>query len=1131
MKQAVGRILANKYFLALLAALCLYSLIGFFIAPWIVGWYAPKFVTEQFHCRLDVGQVRINPFLLTFEANDVSLSAPEEPIVGFKRLFFDFDITRMISGIAVFRGLRLEKPVVHVTVHPDGSTNLDKFSTKSSEIAPSDSKPLRMMIDSALVSGGTVIVTDNRQSRPATVMIHELEVTASSVSTLPGHNGTYSISAKTPDGETFQFKGQLALAPFASSGKLSLSAVRASTLWQFMKDKLNLESVSGKLDMATDYRMESGAAQPQLQLDNFHFGLLGVSLKLSGAETSLLELKHLDLDQVRFNLSEKKLRVGKLRVAGGAIILRIDEAGRINFAKIHKDDPEKKTAAIPPPVPPLESPAGKPALTASPSLSWTADADSIEIKDIALDFDNFSRATPVRTVVSSIGINFAAKIQAGSKETKVLIENISSELKEAHIQLLEASQPFFQTERLTIDGGMLDLDAHSLTVSRIVMHGGAIDVSRDPKGQINWQQIFEPKHSATETSVTSTVKEIQPSWDFLIKSFEVDGFNANISDLGTVPDSPVLNIQSLSCRLSDVDGKSPMNFEAGFSLKQGGAVAVLGTVDPATPSVEANLNLKAISLTPLQPYLKSVAAVTLKSGDVTLQGDIKYGVKAAGAKIAYAGSASLDKLLITEPDVQKPLIGWDSLNIPLIRLSLEPDNLEIEKIRLLKPIGEIIIGQDHTLNLSRVFKSQAGQAKSKTSPEPDSKKSQEAFPVRIGKLEIEKGDMAFADLSLRPQFLTRINDLKGTVVGLTSAGDSPSQVQLEGHVDQYGMAKINGKINVFHPEISTDLSLVFKNVEMTKLTPYSGKFAGRRITSGKLSTDLKYRIQNGKLIGDNQIIVDNLTLGEHVDSPDAVNLPLDLALALLKDSSGRIDIGLPVSGNLNDPQFSYGQLVWKALVNMMTKIVTSPFRALGSVFGGGDKPRVIIEFDPGSSELQPPEMEKLQQMADVLKNRPQLKLGVQGHYSPDADGDALKAQRLRQAIAGLIGAKGEEKAAFEAVDFTAPNTRHTLEKMFIEKSGATVFDGLKQAIEKETQNKADIPRVLAETIYSKLLASESLPEGELSMLAEDRARKIITELETVGGIPSDRLAMKSPEEQKSGPPSASFSLEALAASP
>ena len=261
-----------------------------------------------------------------------------------------------------------------------------------------------------------------------------------------------------------------------------------------MKDSLDLESVTGKLDMSTDYRLEIGSKPPQLQLDGFHFGLLDLSLKLSRADKAFFELKKMDLDQVRFNLTEKQLQIGKLLIAGGAVNLRIDEAGRINIAQIVRKDPEKNTVESPPIEPPLESTAAKAAPPAPPSLPWTANADSIEIKDIAFGLDNFSRATPVSMGVSSIGIGFAAKIQAGSQETKVLLEDISSELKEARIQCLEATQPVFQTDKLTIEGGMLDLDAHSVTVSRIAMHGGTIDVSRDPKGQINWQHLFAPKN-------------------------------------------------------------------------------------------------------------------------------------------------------------------------------------------------------------------------------------------------------------------------------------------------------------------------------------------------------------------------------------------------------------------------------------------------------------------------------------------------------------------------------------------------------------------------------------------------------------------------------------------------------------
>ena len=1107
-----------------MAALCLYGLIGFFIAPRVVVWYAPKFLKDQLQCQLDIGKVRINPFLLTFEVSNVSFSTQKEPIGAFKRLYIDFEITRMGSGAATFQELRLEKPTVHVTVYPDGSINLEKYIPKPPAESSSGSTPLRMTIQNAQISGATIVATDKRQSRPAILNILELDLNASNVSTLANLRGTYSISARTSEGGSFQCQGNIALEPFASSGKLSLSAIRASTLWQFMKDSFDLESVAGTLNMTTDYRLEFGTTPLQLQLDGLLFGILDLSLKLSGEDNAFLEIKKLDLNQTRFNLSEKKLLIGKLLVAGGALNLRIDEAGRINIAKIARIDPERNTADARP----LEPTAKAARLPLSPP--WTVDADSIEIKDIAFDFNNFSRATPVGTGVSSVGISFAAKIQASSQETKVLLENFSSELTEAHIQLLEATQPIFQTDKLTIEGGMLDLEAHVLNVSRIAMHGGTIDVSRDSKGQINWQQFFAPKQSSADISVSAAVKELQPSWNYRIMDFEVDGFNSNLSDLGIVPDEPILNIQSFSCRLTEIDGKSPMNFEADFSLKQGGTVAVSGKVDPAAASVEADVNLRAMSLTPLQPYLEPFSKVSLQSADVSLHGDLKYGLETAGAKIVYTGNASLDKLQLNDPSVNKTIIGWESIQAPQVKLTLQPNSLNIEEILLSKPTGEVIINQDQTLNLSSVLKSKDSQTITPASPKSDSKLDHEAFPVRIGKIDIEKGDMLFADLSLQPQFMTRINDLKGRISGLSSAGDLPSTVQLDGRVDQYGLAKISGKINVFNPGLSTDVSLLFKNVEMTKLTPYSGRFAGRRITSGKLSMDLKYRIQDHKLLGDNQIIVDNLTLGERLESPDAVNLPLDLAIALLQDSNGRIDIGLPVSGDLNDPQFSYGHLVWKTILNFLTKIVTSPFQALGAVFGGEGEQQDIVVFDPGKSELLPPEKEKLHEMGYLLKNRPQLRLNVQGRFSPDADGAEIKAQSLRLAIVGRTGSKSGEKEVFGALDFTVPNTQGALEKLFIEKAGAPALDALKLSIGKGAKNKADIPQVLAEALYSWLLENEPLSSEALLMLAENRAIEIVKELSTIGGIPSERLSLKTPEPQTSGSPSAKFSLDAQTAS-
>ncbi|MDO9109024.1 MAG: DUF748 domain-containing protein, partial [Desulfatirhabdiaceae bacterium] len=604
-------------------------------------------------------KVRINPFLLTFEVIDVNLSTPDEPLAGFKRLFIDFEIIRLLKGVATFRELLLEKPYVHLTVYPDGSINLEKAIPKTPAEKTSDAAPLRMMIQNALVSGGTIVVLDKRQSRPASLNIQELDLSAADVSTLPGHSGTYAISARTHQGEAIQCQGQIALTPFSSSGKLAFSAVQATTLWQFMRDSLDLESVTGKLDLTSNYFLNPGSTGPQLQLDGFHFGILDLSLKLSRADKPFFELKKMDLDKVRFNLAEKKLEIGKLLVAGGAVNLRIDAAGRINAAQILRNIPEKKAAEARAPASTETLETRETAVpAASPSPTWTANAGSIEIKDIAFGLDDFSRATPVSMGVSGIGVSFAAKIHAGSKASKFILEDISSELKEARIQRLGDALPVFETHKLTIEGGKLDLNAHTLAVSRVAMHGGGVDVSRDAKGQINLLQLFAPKKDETSATVQATVNEPRSFWSYRINAFEVDGFSSNLSDLGTIPDKPLLNIQSFSCRLTDVDGKSPMGFEAGFSLKQGGAVAIRGKIDPTAPSVEANLNLNALSLTPFQPYLEPFAALTLQSGEVSIHGDFNYGLKAEGAQTSYSGSAGLDKLRLTEPNVEKTLIGW-----------------------------------------------------------------------------------------------------------------------------------------------------------------------------------------------------------------------------------------------------------------------------------------------------------------------------------------------------------------------------------------------------------------------------------------------------------------------------------------
>ena len=183
-------------------------------------------------------------------------------------------------------------------------------------------------------------------------------------------------------------------------------------------------------------------------------------------------------------------------------------------------------------------------------------------------------------------------------------------------------------------------------------------------------------------------------------------------------------------------------------------------------------------------------------------------------------------------------------------------------------------------------------------------------------MRFQNAKLDFTDLSLRPQFAAKIYELNGAINGLSSSRQSRSQVELDGRVDEFGLARIRGELNPFAPRNNTDINVVFRNVDMVPASPYTMKFAGYKVAEGKISLDLQYKIRDSKLEGDNKIVIDKLTLGERVDSPDAIKLPLQLAIAILKDSDGRIDLGLPVSGDLSDPQFSYGAIIWKAITNV-----------------------------------------------------------------------------------------------------------------------------------------------------------------------------------------------------------------------
>jgi hypothetical protein len=332
---------------------------------------------------------------------------------------------------------------------------------------------------------------------------------------------------------------------------------------------------------------------------------------------------------------------------------------------------------------------------------------------------------------------------------------------------------------------------------------------------------------------------------------------------------------------------------------------------------------------------------------------------------------------------------------------------------------------------------------------------------------------------------------------------------------------------------------------MVSASPYTMKFAGYKVAEGKISLDLQYKVRNRQLDGTNQVVLDKLTLGERIDSPDALKLPLELALAILKDSDGRIDLGLPVSGDMNDPQFSYGALIWKAVGNVLTKIVTAPFRALGNLLGISADKLEAIDFDAGSAVLLPPEREKLKQVAQILAKREQLKLAVPGQYS-DTDGAALRAQAVRRAVAAKAGIKLEAGEEPGPLNLGERKVRGALRDLYGERFGKAELDKQKKAAESaapapaaasasaSAPAAAKIPVLqrlgkliegepqVADTgafytgLREQLEAKQPLPADALSKLGAQRSAVILAALQQ-DGTPAARVSAGAPEKTEAAP--------------
>ncbi len=366
----------------------------------------------------------------------------------------------------------------------------------------------------------------------------------------------------------------------------------------------------------------------------------------------------------------------------------------------------------------------------------------------------------------------------------------------------------------------------------------------------------------------------------------------------------------------------------------------------------------------------------------------------------------------------------------------------------------------------------------------------------------------FTDQSVSPNVVTKIEGLTGTIKGLSSDQLAKADVALQGTVDKYAPFKIAGQINPLSEDAYTDVTVTFKNLDLPTVSPYSTHYVGYPITKGKLSLDLEYTVSEKTLVGENKVLIDQLTMGEKIESPDATSLPIPLALALLKDRKGQIDIDLPVRGNLDDPDFSYGGVIWNALGNLLTKIATSPFAMVGGLVGGSGDDLQFVAFPAGIAQLPSPEQEKLNALVQALGDRPALRLDIAGAADPQVDRQGLASAQLRKQLQKRKFVQGSSSAtdgvSLEQIELSPEEEGDLLAEVYVEQFGTQP-----NTIASSPEGKSpDIPS--PEQMRSQLLESIKVEDEQLRLLAQQRAQGIREFLIQERKVSGDRVFLLEP---------------------
>ena len=743
---------------------------------------------------------------------------------------------------------------------------------------------------------------------------------------------------------------------------------------------------------------------------------------------------------------------------------------------------------------------------------------------------------------ASVSADADYTIDASGADIAGRIEHINTRIERLRSQLPNEKSSFVAADAIVLGNGAYDFQKHSFTADALTLTAPVVAIARDAKGHMNLQAILVEKKSEASPAKDAPAVVIKPA--------DTQAFTAEIKSL--VVERGNISFEDASTRTPVRVRASPFNFKAEnvgtstssvvpFTLDtvvdQRGKLAVQGKVVVAPLTIDATVNASKLPVGWLAAYAGDRLNVTVETADVDARGSVRVGTpktKSEALTAAYRGSFGVSRVRVLDRLTSEEFIRLKTLNVANVDFAMParaaPFSAALGAVTLDDFYARLIVNANGRLNVQDIV-STPGEERSVTNPEnvaPTEKPAPTAIDqgknrttaavpppagpkgqIHVAGIKITNGRVGITDNFVRPNYSANLAGLTGEVSALDSVDPKPANLKLTGTIDGDGALDVSGRFNPFAASLFVDISAEAKDIELTRLTPYAVKYAGYPIERGKLSTTVKYHIEDGKLEAQNRLFLDQLTFGEK-DPSSTANLPVRLAVALLKNSRGEIDINLPVSGSLSDPQFSVGGVIFRALVNLIVRAVTSPFALIGSAFGGGSDGELgYIQFVPGVSDLTPQGKQKLETLAKALADRPQLKLDIIGRFDPATDPEGIKKDHLLDRMKDFKAkeqSKGEARVERGDVQIAAGDE--------YAKYLAQVYDDTK--LPDKPRNLVGLAKTLPpDEMERLLLANMKLDANDPRWLAEARADVVRHYLEDQKVSPS-RLFLVTPKLDAEG---------------